>query len=245
MKIYLYIVIFNLLLLCADAFSLSCRNYEDKLFIECKKSGCTDLFFVKEVYSGGGCGRRPVVDSIPEAVKSIADYEIKLGELVANNGIYILTLHRPFGVKFDYSFEEYRKFKELNSSSGYYFNSLIKKESVTSHKLEDNWREKERIGYRNFILGRVADWVSLFTALVLLMFSVLCFIRWFHYKKRKYLIIWFVTQVVIFSSMFYVNVWAPPMFILVSMAVPIVWLYQIVHFMVLRFTKNRLTRPST
>jgi hypothetical protein len=242
MKIYLYIIATYLFMFCMDALSLSCRGYEDKVFIECENSVCTELFFVKEVYSGGGCGRRPVVDLMPEAVKRISDYEIELGNIEENSGIYMLVLNRPFGIKFDYSFEEYHKFRELDLEAKYYFNSLMKVENVTSNKLEGNWREKERIGYRNYILDRIIDWVSLVFSILLLAFSIRCFIKWLHCKKIKYFIVWFVAQVAIFASIFYVNMWAPPMFILVAMVVPIVWLYQIVHFIVQKFKKCHLTK---
>ena len=242
MKIYLYIIAINFFMFCMDALSLSCSGYEDKVFIQCENSVCTELFFVKEVYSGGGCGRRPVVDLMTEAVKHISDYEIKFGNIEENSGLYMLALNRPFGIKFDYSFEEYRKFRELDLDAKYYFNSLTKMENITANKLELDWREKESIGYRNYILGRIIDWVSLVVAILLLVFSIRCFIKWLHCKKIKYLIVWFVAQVAIFSSIFYVNMWAPPMFILVSMVVPIVWLYQIVHFVVHQFKLFRLTK---
>ena len=203
------------------------------------------MFFVQEVYSGGGCGRRPMVVPISDVADKISKYEVGLEASERDDGIYVLSLNRPFGLERSYSFEEYKKFRELDPDLTYYFKSFLKMKWVHPDILEKKWRANERAEYKKYFVEKALDWCLFVLSFIFLAISIYYFIKWLRDKSIKYFVVAFCIQSFLFVGVFFINMWAPPLFVLVSMFVPIIWLYELIHFGVHLFNKNRLTtRPE-
>ncbi|KAF7783522.1 hypothetical protein PRUB_a3311 [Pseudoalteromonas rubra] len=217
-----------------DVVALSCASTQDRIFAECDKGDCKNFLYVIEVNAHSQCSRRPTIEQPSALVKEIFEFEIRNSEYRDERGVYEIALRSVlFSNSYMFSnIEEYRLYSERTKQNEYPRGVLSRIADQSIEKLEIEWKLKEKKGYQRMLFFKFLDWFSLILALILLVYSIIWFIKWQRLLVSvKWVIFSISIQVTIFTIAFAsMSTWSMSLITLLGIFIPGIWLYQITSF---------------
>lgn len=240
--------IYSLLLLASTPVSaLSCYGLKDHIFLTCTAGTCKGEFRAKEIHSAGACGRRTVVEPVPDGLVQLVEAQLKpeMRAELKDGSVQVTLTHRFYGglpsnvdeLQQAFAEKEYRaprlEMQKLNAE-------------VAVATLKTQWEEKANNERLKTILYRTIDWGVLLLALAWTFKTAINYRRSLiatmrcqqaNYAVSKPLIVQaglFLAAVFLLFSM-----WDFPLVVLVAPVVFLVWIYEVSLYGVLRFRTSR------
>lgn len=151
-------------------YALSCIGLNDHFYLKCTAGDCKGEFRAKEIHSAGACGRRTVVESLPDDyVRVLTNRVRQLSEAEHKDGLVQVTLiHRFYGslpataeeLALSFTKDEFRvpriQVQKLD-------------ESVSISDVKNGWGDKAKKELMSTVLYQLADWGILISALILVL----------------------------------------------------------------------------